>query len=222
MQGHLYWIDTVSKEIKHRYFVHSNSIFNICQIREDTFITASADGSIGIWNIPQMKHVMTLQISMQGLRTLAFKKDILYVGGSDNAIHVIDIHTWKVINKIPQAHNNSVFALLAHEKGLVSGGRDAHMMWRSYNDIHHVHKDVPAHWFTINKIIDLYGTDRIASASRDKSIRLWTTDGQPICTLDYKITRHTHSVNTLLWMPKHKKLLTAGDDRVIKEIIVPD
>lgn len=220
MNGHLYWINLQTKEIKHRYAIHRKSIFAIQAIDDEVFVTASGDGCMGIWDIEKKQLRMTLQLSHQGLRSLAFNEGILYVGGSDNAIHRVNTATWKVMDKIDQAHDNSVFCLLAQEQGLLSGGRDAHLKLRNWEDLRTVSRDIPAHWFTINKIIALPEFEWIATASRDKTIRLWLPSCEPVTTIDYKISGHTHSVNTLLWLPQNNKLLSAGDDRTIKEYLL--
>ena len=216
MHGHMYWIDLNTYQILHRYYVHRNAIFALIFVHDNVLVTASGDGCIGIWDVEKARHVMNIQLSLQGLRSLAYRNEILYVGGSDNTIYMVDTTTWTVKDKIPGAHANSVFTLWAHEKGLFSGGRDAHLILRPYDNIHTVSESLPAHWFTINKIIELTGLNLLATASRDKTIRLWQPSCAPIFTIDHKISRHTHSVNTLLWLPHSQKLISAGDDRVVK------
>ena len=41
-------------------------------------------------------------------------------------------------------------------------------------------------------------------------------DLTPIATVDHSKGGHRHSVNTLLWLPTDKILVSAGDDRMIK------
>lgn len=219
MNGHLYWMDLRTRNILHRFTAHSKSIYSVAQAGDEFFVTAAGDGCIGIWDIRKRSLLMKLQLSQQGLRSMALHEDVLYVGGSDNCIHRVFLPEWKVLEAIPNAHDNSVFSLLATEEGLLSGGRDAHLKCRHWNHIHTVHKDVPAHWFTINKILSLNTMDLIATASRDKTIRLWKTSCDPVMTMDMKMTGHTHSINTLLWLPERQKLFSAGDDRTIREFV---
>lgn len=219
MNGHLYWLDLDNRHIVHRFTAHSKSIYAIMQVNDQYFVTASGDGALGIWHIGTKELQLKLQLSLQGLRSLSAHKDILYVGGSDNAIHIVDMSEWKMVDKISRAHKNSVFTLLATAEGLYSGGRDAHLKFRLWDHPGTTVADLPAHWFTINKIISLSPLPFLATASRDKTIRLWHPTCEPVVTMDMKMTGHTHSINTLLWLPERQKLFSAGDDRTIREFV---
>nr|MBP6568302.1 hypothetical protein [Saprospiraceae bacterium] len=119
---------------------------------------------------------------------------------------------------IHQAHQNSIFALNHISSiGLFSGGRDAHMKIWDLIDFT-AKTDVPAHWYTINKILYIPELKLIVTASRDKTIRLWDAENNDLIrTLDVQKGGHFNSVNTLLWNSEHQTLLSAGDDRVIRK-----
>ena len=52
----------------------------------------------------------------------------------------------------------------------------------------------------------------LASASKDKTVRLWTADGKALATL----TDHTAVVRCVAWSPDGKTLATGSDDNTIK------
>jgi WD40 repeat protein len=100
---------------------------------------------------------------------------------------------------------------------MISGGKDGHLrLWHS-NDSRLL-MEIPAHNFGIYDLVISPDKSLLASASRDKSVKIW--DLNDLSPLD-KIARpkyeaHTHSVNTLLWNDNPELLISAGDDRKIK------
>jgi WD40 repeat protein len=118
-------------------------------------------------------------------------------------------------------HTLSVFSLLflAGGKYLLSGSRDAHLaVWETESG--QLLDRFPAHMGTLNHLVHLPEPGLLASAGRDKEIRLWDA-----LTLElrhvigrghYPQQAHTHSVNRLLWLPRFQFLVSAGDDRKIR------
>lgn len=220
IHGDLFWIDIISKKILGRSTFHKGSIFDICVIDSSRIITVSGDGYICLWDTDQRLPLLSKKLSSQGLRCASFDPETgnLFVGASDNNIYILDIDDFEEKYIIYQAHENSVFALnYIPSIGLVSGGRDAHLkMWNSIDFM--VYHDVPAHWYTINKILNIPELNLMVTASRDKTIRLWdSTTKELLRTLDVQKGGHFNSVNTLLWNSVHNILLSAGDDRVIRK-----
>lgn len=220
INGHLFWIDTANNTILKRSIAHKNSVFDIVMLDGDQMISISGDGYMTVWDIMSKLPIISIKISNQGLRCAVFDNitRLIYIGSSDNNIYNIHRDTWNIENKISHAHQNSVFTLaLLNSNTLLSGGRDAHLKVRNLSNPKELSVDLAAHWYTINKIIYLPEINMIATASRDKTFRLWDDRSfEPIMTIDVFKGGHHHSINTLLWMPKNNILATAGDDRVIK------
>jgi WD40 repeat protein len=220
INGHLYWIDLENNTILARTIAHSRSIFDIKVIDESNMITISGDGYMTVWDIQIKLPIISIKISNQGLRCATYDEidKKIYIGSSDNNIYIVSTENWNIVEKIVQAHANSVFAVeLLGPKLLASGGRDAHFVIRAWHDNEEkIIVDHPAHWYTINKIKHLPQVNMIVTASRDKTFRLWNDQTyQPIKTIDVFKDGHHHSINTLLWIAESKILLTAGDDRII-------
>ena len=75
----------------------------------------------------------------------------------------------------------------------------------------------PAHWFTINAIAFHPNGQFFATASRDKTIKIWDANTFELLKV-LEVIRdkgHVNSVNALLWHPYQELLLSAGDDRSI-------
>jgi WD40 repeat protein len=220
IHGDLFWIDIINKKILGRSTFHKGSVFDICMIDSSRIITISGDGYICLWDTDQRLPLLSKKLSSQGLRCASFDSETgnIFVGASDNNIYILNMDDFEVKHIIYQAHQNSVFSLnYIPSIGLVSGGRDAHLkMWNAIDFM--VYHDVPAHWYTINKILNISGLNLLVTASRDKTVRLWdSTTKELMKTLDVQKGGHFNSVNTLLWNSEHSILLSAGDDRVIRK-----
>ncbi|MBK9736695.1 MAG: hypothetical protein IPO92_17750 [Saprospiraceae bacterium] len=217
IDGHLHWIDMASHKIVNRVAHHKGSVFGICKAGQAIF-TVSGDGYLCKWDISSRQPLESIYISHQGLRSIAFNEtsDILYIGSSDNAIYVIQKSSLSIINIIKNAHENSVFCFaFIDDLFLVSGGRDAHMVVRFLNTLEVAH-NIGAHWFTINSIIFIREHKLIATASRDKTIRIWDADNfELLQSIDVQKGGHINSVNKLMWIPQFDTLISASDDRTL-------
>ncbi len=220
MYGLLYWIDIKNKEIISIVKGHQSSIFDIYQISEDTLITASKDGYICFWDIATRHPVHSYKINHKGLRCIETNMvmDTLYLGGSDHNIYIFSLSQRSVIDSITSAHENSIFTILTlDDETLITGGRDAHINeWHLSNPPKRL-QSLPAHWYTINSIVDMSSMGLIASGSRDKTIRTWDRETlQAIQVMDVQKGGHINSVNKLLWSKKFQTLISASDDRTIR------
>jgi WD40 repeat protein len=77
-------------------------------------------------------------------------------------------------------------------------------------------KKIPAHNFAIYRLLSLKTDTLFASASRDKTIKLWDAEFRPLMRINQEqFNGHTHSVNALYWNEELNLLVSAGDDRRI-------
>jgi WD40 repeat protein len=96
---------------------------------------------------------------------------------------------------------------------LLSGGRDAMLrVWDVERDFA-LHSEQPAHWFTVNHIVFSPDGQLFATASRDKTLKIWdATDFRLLKVVDtVRHGGHINSVNRLLWLPGC--LVSCSDDR---------
>jgi len=76
---------------------------------------------------------------------------------------------------------------------------------------------IPAHNYAIYSIVFSPNKKYFATASRDKTIKIWNAEIlELLVRIDKKnFDGHTHSVNKLLWSDYKNYLISAGDDRAI-------
>ena len=227
MNGGLHFIDPLDKAKNKNIAHHRKGVFGIKKINEN-IITIGGSGVISKWRIPEMNVKESLHISSASLRCIAINKtnSIAAIGSSDQNIYFVDIQDFKLLHTIEKAHDNSVFSLSFNkdESLLISGGRDAHLrIWNlppltpnstQWDQVEPI-KSIPAHWFTINDITFHPEKDIFATASRDKTIKIWDANHfELLKVIDFeKFQGHVNSVNQLLWSKHNNHLISCSDDR---------
>lgn len=221
MNGGLHWIDLQHPGATTGLAFHQKGIFALLQIGDSIF-SAGGDGKLGRWNLHTGRCEESLQLCRDSLRCLDYdpQKHELSVGASNGRIYFIDLNTLQVSNTINPAHDNSVFSLAYLNQGsqLVSGGRDAQLKHWSLNvSDTHLLSTQSAHWYTINQLALHPSGQWLASASRDKTIKIWDATTLQLLKVLETIRDHGHinSVNALWHSPDGQFLLSAGDDRSI-------
>ena len=160
---------------------------------------------------------MFLNVLVVDKKGKALPESKVKVTGNDGSMAVLSLPDCRIVNRF-QAHqkdfsvNTVVYS--PDEKFLLSGSRDAHLNIFS-SDNYSLVKSIPAHNYAIYDIAFHFSQKIFATASRDKTIKLWDAETfEVIERLDKEqYNGHTHSVNRLLWMENN--LISSGDDRSI-------
>ncbi len=215
--GNLYYLNLNTKE-KEKELGLAGDIFAL-EIYENQLLACCASGHLYSLDLKHFSIKQHIQPTKENARSLAFdtETNTLACGFSDGHIRLYDADILEVKASF-FAHEKSVFALQFMPDGkLLSGGRDAQMRLWSKEITGLAERTIPAHMFTINKLIYSPGKKYFITASRDKSFKIWNTE-----TLDLlkvierpKFAAHTHSVNTALWINENT-IISAGDDKTIK------
>ncbi len=220
MEGGLHWINLNEPDNTKNISHHKNGVFAIEQVDESVF-TAGGEGLLTRWDIKATSSIESIHLSNKSLRCMAYsaERNEIAVGASDQNIYLLDATTLNLKNTIEAAHDNSVFTLQysPDNKYLISGGRDAHLRIRSIEDSFTEISKQPAHWYTINHLVYHPDGSMFATASRDKTIKVWdATTFQLLKVLDTtRYGGHLNSVNHLHWSTYNNCLISCSDDRSI-------
>jgi WD40 repeat protein len=222
MYGGVHWLDLDSNQQIAQPQAHKGGTYALYHWGDKLF-SAGADGRLVCWNTTTQQKEESLHLSHQNLRSITAIGDSKYlaVAGSDGAIYIVDYQEFKLVHTLEKAHDGSIFSLLYNKSShnLWSGARDAFLrQWSLPADIDNIslQYEQPAHLFTLNDLAASPCGQYIASASRDKTIKIWRSKNAELLKVIDTIRHgaHTHSINALLWTNYEKNwLISASDDR---------
>ncbi|MEY4928056.1 MAG: hypothetical protein RI894_2492 [Bacteroidota bacterium] len=221
IHGNLYVIDYAQKLILKNIAQHKKGLFAIFyHEKSQNLVTTGGDGRLTFWDIKTWKPLETLLLSTKNVRCMAFQESngLLAVGDSQSNIFIIDFFTKIIIKIIQKAHLPSVFTVSFSPCGnfLLSGGRDALLKIWAIADDFSLEKTINAHNYTLNDLQYSPNQAFFATASRDKTIRIWDSKTfELVKVLDlFRFGAHKNSVNRLIW-ENDRVLLSVSDDRTV-------
>lgn len=182
-------------------------------------IAACGKGWLQWYKLPGWTLLNMIQPCRLNVRKLALNpvRALMAAGFSDHYIRLYDVLNGEEVAAW-NAHANSVFALNYNLDGdkLFSGGRDAMLRLWQLGQYDHPEIEVPAHLYTINRSALHPSGAFLATASRDKTVKIWqASDLKLLKVIDHeKVGAHFHSVNNVLWLTD-ELLVSAGDDKRI-------
>ena len=195
-------------------------MFDIKYSSKNNFvITASADGSFAAWDANTFQLITHQPLCNAKVRSIALNNEetLLAFACGDGTIALYDSKSLKESQRL-DAHELSTNCLCFHPDGkyLLSGGRDAFLRVWDISENFKMINEIPAHNYAIYKIAFNNSENIFATASRDKTIKLWTADDASILLrLDKeKFNGHLNSVNTVMWI-ENNFLISGSDDRSI-------
>ncbi|TAF67562.1 MAG: WD40 repeat domain-containing protein [Cytophagales bacterium] len=215
----IHWINLQEKKEEKSLYLGNKNFFALQKHHQFLYV-GDSEGTLSLIDSAEKKLLKTVQYSTKSLRALALnpKKKEIAAAYSDHHIRLLDCDTLQ-IKKEWKAHENSVFCLQYTKDGqyLLSGSRDAHLnIWNAEKD-YFLEKSIVAHLFAINHIAISPSGKYFATASMDKSIKIWRIDSwQLLKVIDRaRHAGHGTSINQLLWTDYQGYLISASDDRTL-------
>lgn len=211
----IHLIDVLSnKEVGSLQFTEA-AIFDM-QVFGDLLIVGTGEGKLVVIDLPKLKVLREVEVSDQNIREILITtNNYCLVGSSDGFIRKFELPNFSLVQEI-HAHENSVFALLEKDQVVVSGSRDARLkFWKS--DQLDLDESINAHMYAINDIVERQDGAYLATASMDKTIKIWDYEQRKLIKVIDKARHKGHltSVNKLLWLEYKDYLISCSDDRSI-------
>lgn len=203
-------------------FALGSAIFDLKFIISKKELVASTDkGLIFIIDPHEKKILHQFQSGKEKIRSLAFHSslNLLATVSNDEFIRVYALDDYTLIREF-KGHDSGVGSVSFSPDGrfLITGGRDALIkVWNTTS--WKLEKDFAAHLFAIYQITYHPTLPFLATASRDKSIKIWRAEDFSLfkkLSIEKAREGHLLSVNDIAWSTDGSKLLSIGDDKMVK------
>ena len=200
--------------------VSDTSIFAIkYSSKHNRLLVVSGDGYLNVLNASDFALLLKVKLSNAKCRCIAINhaQSVFAVGCGEGKVYFFDLETLQLIKSI-QAHqlgfSVNALAYSNDDSMIYSGSRDAHLNRFNTSGFDLI-DSIPAHNFAIYSIAFNQDGSDFATASRDKTTKVWNTNEHAIIQrLENEAKGHVNSVNALLWL-NESTLLSTGDDRSI-------
>lgn len=217
--GAFHVIDLTQKKELRMIVQHREAVFDLLYnpLRKHLY-TVSGDGTFCAWELPSFRHLFQFPLCSEKIRnlSLSFSGEHLAIACGDRMVRVFETDFYNLREE-----------WLAHEMGansvcylrnddLISGGKDAFLHWWRHPE-QKPFRSVAAHNYAVYSLASDPEFRYFASASRDKTIKLWDADsGAFLLRIDRKnFGGHKNSVNRIFWSDYNNYLISTGDDRSI-------
>jgi WD40 repeat protein len=217
--GDIYVFD-LEKRIEIKHFVqHLTAIFILLvNPLKNVVYSADAEGNISVWDRLTFDLKLFIPLGCGKIRRMSVSSegDFLTIGGQDGYIRVFETQCYNEISSF-YAHQDGVSAIMFHpnkKNELYSGGKDAIIRlwdWQSGSCM----KEIPAHNFVVYDLIYLPDFNYVLSASRDKTVKIWSEDLEFIERIDQRSGGHRHSVNSIAIFSDNQFISASDDKRII-------
>lgn len=215
--GDIHVIDIESREEIKLFKVHEKGIFSFAELRAGWIVASGGDGTISIWDPSTLSLIRQIPIADGKIRHLSLSKEgtLIALASTDGTVRILDTELFNEMHTI-QAHRQGANCViwLPNKPIIITGGRDGHLKAWHTDENYRLVLSIPSHEQTVYRLA-LSNNDLIASASRDKSAKLWrASDMEMVQKLIHSSKDHTRSVNDLMW--SGHILLTVSDDSVVR------
>jgi WD40 repeat protein len=222
-KGGIHIINLPSKKEERLLQYHTGAIFDLAFSEEhDLLFSAGGEGTFAISRLKDLSLIKTIKLSEDKIRSIAvhpLQKEIA-IGCGDGTICIYELPSLELKKRwIAHTEKFSVNTVVYNPSGnfLLSGARDAHLNIFDVLNNYMPVTSIPAHNYAIYSIAWSPDQRLFATASRDKTIKIWNAETFEVLARinKEKYDGHLNSVNKLLWTSYNDYLISAGDDRAV-------
>ncbi|MGO1519904.1 MAG: WD40 repeat domain-containing protein [Sphingobacterium sp.] len=216
--GEVLIVDIHEQSLKARLHTQSGAVFSIQYIPgKKELIAIGEEGTAYVWTVDGFQQLYRFKVSETTVRVIAISEDAnqLAFGDKNGQVYLYSASDFQLIQK-QTIHSMPVTSLLFNRGSLLSGGRDAKLFRLHARTLHVEHELVP-HMFTVYGLAPGKSGELIASASRDKTLKIWDhADLRLVKNIsrDRGYDSHLLSINNLLWRGDY--IFTVSDDKTIR------
>ena len=178
----------------------------------NTYLVCCQNGYLYKVEIESRK-VIPIQISSKSLRSIRAKANGFVVSDSLGKMYFLDA----VLNIVAENSDaeKSIFGIVVIEDQIKTVSRDCHLRTYEKGDLL---SDVVAHMYAINYIEMSPDKRWFATASQDKTIKIWERESNQLLKVidETRYKGHQNSVNKLFWSRYSNLLVSCSDDRSVK------
>jgi WD40 repeat protein len=216
--GGIHVID-LEKKAEQRFFdLHKKGCFGFCEIPSiGSVLSIGGDGMLTQWDTESLDWIRSIPLTSSKLRSITSSDELnrVAVGGNDGLIHILEPEMLNELHTIEA--KSEIYSLAFHplKPVLISGHKDAHLRFWNTEDWSLI-REIPAHNFAIYDIAFSPDGHRCASASFDKTLKVWSAENFDSPTRIDRASHEGHrsSVNAVLWLDNNN-LVSISDDKAI-------
>src|SRR5690606_13778783 len=216
--GQVLLVDTTDQTLVANLKTEHGAIFSIAFLNDkQEMIAIGEEGYAYVWDLRNYELLYRFKIADTTVRAIAVSKDQKQIafGDKNGMIHLYQADDYQERVK-KQVHSMPITSMIFMNNHLISGGRDAQLFKLETNTLDTIQQITP-HMFTVYSIDNGGHDDIFATASRDKTWKVWKEED---LTLLKNISRdrcydsHHLSINSMIW--NKDRIFTVSDDKLVK------
>lgn len=159
------------------------------------------------------KAVSRFQLSTASLRCIQIVEEGFLLSDSTGTLLYLN-EKLEMVSTIKDSEK-SIFSFFQNKKQLITVSRDAHIRFYKEGEIEN---DLVGHIYAINDVSINPQQNYFATASQDKTIKIWDLEDQKLLKVldESRFNGHQNSVNKLFWSSYSNLLVSCSDDRTVK------